>query len=350
MAGSERNNRIFYFDLLRIFACFGVVLLHAAAQHSEPFLSFDWTVFTAYDSIVRWTVPVFVMVSGALLLDPSRSFIPRVFYKKNLVRLITAYMFWSVIYAVINYFRGERLRTVIGKIITGEIHLWYLFMLAGLYLCLPLLRKIIESEKLTKYFLFLWLVFTVLIKTSRCLLLFYKKFCVDWLDALSSETNISMAIGYSGYFVLGYYLHNRSFTKKIRLLCCFSGFAGAVSTFVLTFLLSSKSGSADYSFFDNFFLGTVLTAIAVFVSFKYGFPQEKICNNYHAVGIISDCTFGIYLAHYAFFKYLDTFVFLQPVKAYPVIYIPLVSIMIFLASLLISFILNKIPFLRKYIV
>ena len=65
------ENRIEYLDLLRIIAIFGVVVLHVAAQNwvKEFTNVFNWNVYNVYDSLVRWTVPVFVMISGTLFLS-----------------------------------------------------------------------------------------------------------------------------------------------------------------------------------------------------------------------------------------------------------------------------------------
>ena len=67
--------RIAYFDVLRILATFAVIVLHLSAQHwaDTDVYSRAWQAFNLYDSAVRWAVPVFVMISGALFLSGSQS-------------------------------------------------------------------------------------------------------------------------------------------------------------------------------------------------------------------------------------------------------------------------------------
>ena len=92
--------RIAYFDVLRILATFAVIVLHLSAQHwaDTDVYSRAWQAFNLYDSAVRWAVPVFVMISGALFLSGSQS-IGHIL-KKNVSRLVTAFIFWSALYAV----------------------------------------------------------------------------------------------------------------------------------------------------------------------------------------------------------------------------------------------------------
>ncbi len=90
--------RIAYFDVLRILATFAVIVLHLSAQHwaDTDVYSRAWQAFNLYDSAVRWAVPVFVMISGALFLSGSQS-IGHIL-KKNVSRLVTAFIFWSALY------------------------------------------------------------------------------------------------------------------------------------------------------------------------------------------------------------------------------------------------------------
>lgn len=62
--------RVIYFDVLRVLATFAVIVLHLSAQHwaDTDVFSNAWLAFNLYGGIVRWSVPIFVMISGALFL------------------------------------------------------------------------------------------------------------------------------------------------------------------------------------------------------------------------------------------------------------------------------------------
>ena len=99
--GMERHmpmQRIIYFDVLRIVAVFAVVVLHVCSRRFiVAFPSTEWEVLNVYDSLTRWGVPVFVMISGALFLDEKKDFSIKRLYRKNVVRIICAFVCWSFV-------------------------------------------------------------------------------------------------------------------------------------------------------------------------------------------------------------------------------------------------------------
>ena len=68
------KNRIVYADLLRIIATFAVIVLHVSVSkwYESPIREYNWQMFNIYDSLVRWSVPVFVMISGMFFLNPNK--------------------------------------------------------------------------------------------------------------------------------------------------------------------------------------------------------------------------------------------------------------------------------------
>lgn len=139
--------RIAYFDVLRILATFAVIVLHLSAQHwaDTDVYSRAWQAFNLYDSAVRWAVPVFVMISGALFLSGSQS-IGHIL-KKNVSRLVTAFIFWSALYAVFMVnFEGCPTNLILQQFLNGHYHMWFLFMIVGLYLIVPFLRPIVRVK------------------------------------------------------------------------------------------------------------------------------------------------------------------------------------------------------------
>ena len=96
------DGRVAYADLLRSFATLAVIVLHLAGSQlgSVSVGSPDWDVFNLYDGLVRWCVPVFVMLSGMFLLDPKRSLpLPKLLFH-NALRIFIALLFWGGIYAL----------------------------------------------------------------------------------------------------------------------------------------------------------------------------------------------------------------------------------------------------------
>src|SRR5690606_36349734 len=145
-----------WIDHAKIAAALAVVILHVAAG----VLSWNavgtesWWCGNLYNALVRWCVPVFVMVSGALLLDSDKQEPIEVFYKKRLARVLVPLLFWSLLFMSWTFakgaLRGEPppLSGLLQSVLLGQpfYHLWYLYMIPGLYLLTPFLRKITATS------------------------------------------------------------------------------------------------------------------------------------------------------------------------------------------------------------
>lgn len=352
MNGTERKDRIIYLDLLRVAACLAIIALHISAHGfgKGEVGSFCWNFFNIIDSAVRCAVPVFVMISGSVFLDPKKEIGLKTLFGKYVLRIAVAFVFWSGLYAALQYFQGVRLRTVANGFVTGGVHLWFLYMIAGLYVVSPLLRKITESKKTTYYFLALWVASSVLYNTLRAFSSMLAPRLAPWLDAVASETSLYMAYGYTGFFVLGRFLHENELSKKSRLVIYLLGIAGTAFTIIATLLISQKTGMLNEAFYGNMSLGVSLEAVAVFVFFKYNVRGKVSEKTEKILARASKCTFGVYLVHLLF---IDTFskVFGFTIKSrHPVLSFIVVFCFVAACSAVTSFILNLIPGVKKYLV
>ena len=98
------KNRLIYMDILRIIACFSVVMLHTAAQfwYTLPIDQLEWKIANSYDAVFRFGVPIFVMISGALFLNKEKVINIKKLYRHNILRLACVYIIWSCIYGLID--------------------------------------------------------------------------------------------------------------------------------------------------------------------------------------------------------------------------------------------------------
>lgn len=100
---ASTEKRLVYFDFLRICGALSVIIIHVSGTKwfATDLGSTEWRIINFYENcIVRCAVPIFIMISGALFLDGTRS-IEKI-YKKNILRIVTAFIFWSVVYAVVD--------------------------------------------------------------------------------------------------------------------------------------------------------------------------------------------------------------------------------------------------------
>lgn len=349
-----KNNRIVYFDYLRIIAIFAVIVLHIAGHnwHGTDVNSFEWQMINIYDSIVRWGVPVFVMISGALFLGKDISI--KTLYKKYIFRIFISLFFWSTLYALWNSFVIEKsysIKELIKEILFGHYHLWFLFMIIGLYIIVPFLNKIVLDKKIAWYFVIIAFAFAFFI--PQCTKIVGLKFggISNILTEIVSKLKLHMVLGFSGYYVLGYLLNEIRIEKKHRLIIYILGIIGLAFTTISSSVLSLIWQSPVEMFYGNLTVNTLLVSVSVFVFAKthLNYPLSSI-RKQNIFMFLSKCSFGTYLIHPFFIESLNKFLNITSLSFNPVLSVPALSILVFIFSLAFSIVLNKIPFVNKWIV
>ena len=74
MQPAAAKQHIIYFYILRVLVAFSVVMLHISGKQwlLLDYRTVSWQIHHLFNGFTRWAVPVFVMMSGAFLLDPAR--------------------------------------------------------------------------------------------------------------------------------------------------------------------------------------------------------------------------------------------------------------------------------------
>ena len=344
------NKRVIWFDYLRVLATFAVIVLHVAAQNwrSVEVNTVDWQVFNVFDSLTRWSVPVFVMISGALFLDRECDI--KKLYSKNILRMFTAFVFWSVIYALVN---GTGKFNMLIRFISGHYHMWFIPMIIGMYMCVPIIKKVTDSKKATEYFLKMAFVFSFMIPFVVQLIGEFAPQKVVLVANTFNSTincmNLYIVFGYVCYFIGGYYLNSIELKKKTRYVIYALGLLGAVATIGMTAYFSAQAQKPVADYYDNFSLNVMITAVALFVFAKNeGRNSVKWLDG--IVVKLSKYSFGAYLIHVLIIQQLDLRLGLNTLSFNSAIAVPAISVVVFFVSFGISAALNNIPFLKKYIV
>ncbi|MFC1462239.1 acyltransferase [Verrucomicrobiota bacterium] len=150
------TKRIVSLDLLRLLAAFGVVALHSSAIRLMPFLEDLWAAkwWMAHVMLaMKVCVPLFVLISGSLLLDPAKYRDDWGSYRKQLTRILVPLVVWVSFYsllAVLKLYRQDALSLAALKVpvVRGVayFHLWYLFMALGLYVFTPFFRMVVRES------------------------------------------------------------------------------------------------------------------------------------------------------------------------------------------------------------
>lgn len=343
------KNRILYFDYLRCFAILAVIVLHISAQnwYEVNFQTFEWKVFNLLDSVVRWGVPVFIMISGALFLEKEVDI--KKLYRKNILRLITAFAFWSVIYAVI---KGGTKEEIITNAITGHFHMWFIPMIIGVYISIPVLKEIVKNEKIMFYCVISIIAFEFVIPQLFWILNDVGR---DNMQAVSiaffkmfEKTHLNNFAGYASYFILGYWLNNLNLNRKNRYIIYTLGIIGMLFTMGMTYRVAVLEGGPRETYYEYISLNVLFESVSVFVYVKYNASRWRKINN--VVMCLSKCSFGVYLIHVLVLEQLENKLHINTLSLNPLLSIPLLVFVVFIISFGVVEGIKKVPILNKYIV
>lgn len=200
-------------DVLRVVACLLVVWQHASeyyyiAPDLTPVRESSTYAIGFLTSLCRASVPLFVMVSGYFLL-PMRG-TATAFFRRRLPRILGPFVFWCVAYAVYFVFsRGDSWAQCVENIVHIPVnfgteigHLWYVYMLLGLYLLVPILSPWLQtvSKRALQGYLALWAATSLL---GYVHLLFSEVLGECYWNPTPM---LYYFTGFVGYFVLGFYL------------------------------------------------------------------------------------------------------------------------------------------------
>jgi surface polysaccharide O-acyltransferase-like enzyme len=375
---TKSSERLFYADILRVAAIGAVIVLHVSAIHwySLPPESLTWQILNLYNSLALWGVPIFVMLSGMLHLRKEQGEDDFCAEMKKLgrkiLKLVCALVFWGILYNAISLVSGY----VSGGIVTVDIktllapltsvvfgpawyHLWYLYMLIGLYLLTPILRCFIRSAKKEHVGYFL--------------LLFFAGTCVNLYNTVNGAfphvgitflerdfyPPIPEMISYVGYYVAGYYFNTYGASKKFLIAINVLAVVGLVFMTLGDSLFSVYAGVPHQELAGNMLPNSVLVAFAVFLDGKHFLQRaeeksllraqpQNVRKRQNVLSCLSGATFGVYLIHALV---LSTCLSIFDVLAlYPVIAVPLYAVAVFLLSLACTLFIKRIPFLGRYIV
>lgn len=347
---SEPAKNLDWINNLRIIALLAVIMLHCSSPLLADYVKAphaQWLAADLYNALTRFAVPVFVMITGVLLLGKEEDVF--IFLKKRLGRVVLPFLFWSLVYVAYAYYNEDipytgdtwvTIKQVLHQLKYGSsYHLWYVYMLIGLYLVIPVLGKFIRnaSEKETLYFLAVWLLVML--------------FGQPYLARYNPQVDARYFGGYIGYLVLGYYLANKQFnTRRLFIKMVVLAIASVAVITYGTALLYRHYNGISTLMYEPLSWPIVLSAAAIFMVMRLTRPLKHIAL-INIRNFIGKFTYGIYLAHALILTLLDydEHYNLSYKSFNPFFSIPLTALVCFALTLLLVWIINKLPFIGKHI-
>jgi surface polysaccharide O-acyltransferase-like enzyme len=335
-----------YFGWLRAVAAVSIVFMHAIVSTlKDATPAVDDLVARAVGQAVmipltRWAVPVFFMITGALLLDPEKDVGPdriRRYVWRMVVVLLTFGLAFNVSELMVQDGVGlpEALGQGLGLLVSGYSwdHMWYVYALIGVYLFVPALRAFVRAASRETYLLTLGAIYAL------C-------FVVPTLNSLLSldlaTLHVPEGVYPVGYVLLGYYAH-----KNLRLdwrIGLAGGACCAAATAIGAWAELAET-SAEYAFFPQ---GALVApfALAVFLAFRRLLDHVPV-SEHPAARTLDRLGFGLYVIHPVF---VHAFVALVPTTFAPLWLYVLCCFLVSLAlGLAATWAVERVPWLGRYL-
>jgi surface polysaccharide O-acyltransferase-like enzyme len=345
------NNRLLWVDITRVIAIISVVAIHV-----EDYFIFywskisltDWWASNVYNGFIRFSVPLFIILSGYLLLDKQEE--DKIFFSKRFNKVVIPLIAWSMIYwafkndyNVYSIFTVEFVQRLLGNKIF--FHLYFLYIIVGLYLITPLLRRILKHANRydIQYFLILWFFFSLVSQ-------------ITVLVGYNVSIPVDGATGNLGLYILGFAIKKTQITDKMKYLSIVLIAISIITTIIGTYILTKNSGHYN-ELFSNLSLTSAIYATCLFILIREAFSRISLANKCSKCGkvisTIGGATMGIYLIHPLLLHYVHTGILgihlLSVNVLSPIISVPLVTFLLIVSSLLLVMVLQKIPLFGKIV-
>lgn len=353
MPGSKKRQRTPYLDILRVLACLLVILIHTPIRQYDTYYNTPSLAGALYTVLVAVNCNLFFMITGALLLPVKMT--GRRFVKRRLTVVLPPLVVWTVVYLLehallLHNFTPRLLTSILFHPVEGL--LWYVYVLAVIYVTLPLVSRCIDAigKRGVEVILVLW-VLSSFIPYQHGVFMEASQWSHNMFGAFAN---------YYGYVLLGYYMHRYGlplFTRqhgwKWALLLAF----GIVVMPLFEFLVQGRFGISWQQHLDtitndisvnNIAMATLLFALVQrFAPERYDRQNRPMTSTWWPM--LSRCTFGIYLSQMIVLRQIVWPLTPWLGRTHWVVDSLVSGVITFIICFLLVFILRRLP-LRRYIV
>lgn len=321
------------FDVLRVIAMIMVIIIHVSnvyGRNFEEISNFSYLISLIFNTISRVSVPIFFMISGALLLDKSfdkKKYIKRL--KKYLVLIIA----WDIIYLAWEYLYFGKTYEELYRLFIDPFraHLWFLYTILVIYILQPLIKNIFDklSKNIKLVILVIWFALSTL-----CLV----------IPSIVSFFSIFSSIG---YFVLGKYIYDYAKKENLKNIIAYFFMAILICFSISIFL--NYAYSIRYNEFYNLFFAyrTPFIIVPSVILFAFVVSLSSKIRPNKTISFLSDVSLGVYLIHGIFLDITIKTNFDERISS--IVGIPIYTIIIFILSILSVYLLRKMSFIKKYL-
>lgn len=293
--------------------------------------------------VSRVCVPWFVIISGYLLLDPSKNKCLRRFYTRRLQRLLIPFAFWVVCYIGWRHYSYSDRFTVVewlGMIMQGPVyyHLWFFYMLFGMYLVCPFLSRMLETlnDHETMAFLGVWFCCATLLPWA------------EWVLKFKTVVPLGIFGSYFGFFVFGGWLKRSPVSSRTASNCGLIATAILVATTGITIWICDRDGS-----FNQVFLVYLAPNIAVLSLTSWVWLSARELENNSSrvtsrlLSHLGTRSLGLYASHIIILQSVDRT--LPAMSAVYPLRFAVVGVTVLIMTFMIVESLSRVPVVRRLV-
>lgn len=346
------NNKIkkTYIEYLRVAAMIAVVLSHigstAASDFPSDYHTMSGAVFSSVVNLLHFAVPVFFMISGALMLNPAKEITIEKLVKKYILKYALVILVFGWGYAFIEEVFNDR-SISLGHFVRSFYnmlqrktwaHMWYLYALLGVLLLLPVLRLIAQhfSEKQIKYWICVCMIFLSVVPM------------IELWTGKKSGIVFPINREFIFYMLLGFWLeygHLRIAKKK-----AVAGIVLSIPFLVAGAFLKSLQG-LNLGMGEYYSPAVVIYSVCIFSLFKNSdvFARFEGGPVRNVVSFLSEVSFGVYLVHMFWINLAFKLFELNPYRLNIFVGIFGLGGMTLVLSVAAAYILKKIPLIKELV-
>lgn len=341
----QENGKLTYIENMRCVALVLIVMIHVVAYPIQNWndSSFYFILYSLGYAIGCCGVPIFLLISGSLLFNPDKEISVRKIYTKMIPRILLPLCIFGYVFALMEmYFETHSvsLAMFIGaaeRVLNKESwdHLWYLYMLLGLYMFLPVLQFLNKNldEKQYRYFTALLIGLGYILPT------------INSIFGTSINVNQPSPLCHIAALWLGgamvRYEHSEQFKKLVSLCGVCSLFVLIATGLLCPIYFGRDTYTVIASYNDIFVIGTAMLL--------YLLIKKVSSSKMGGLGNLAECSFGIYLIHPVVMNILYKVLDLRPDYYFALISIPLFTVAFIIPSWLCVAVMKKIPLVKKLV-
>ncbi|SHK16802.1 Surface polysaccharide O-acyltransferase, integral membrane enzyme [Clostridium cavendishii DSM 21758] len=324
---AKKNEYLLYIDVLRFISTVLVILVHTTGpiiDRIDWLGTKTWFISNMYFAFAKCGVPIFFMISGVLFFELYDDIKIKEYYIKKFIKIVLPFIVLEFIYEIFIY-KNLDAKMILFNIMSGKVyfHFWFMLYMIPIIIVSPLLLKLFKKNdtKAIELYLLFWIIFQFL------------------LPAINNLLNINFVVKnpftmeYTGYYLLGYYLHKRNFNKNEKKYIYVGAIVSIIIILTGTYFKNENVSIFNESYYNLFTFQILILSSTIFIFFKQSIKD----NRFKVIKKINICSYGIYLIHPMVMIMINDRLHINSYSIQPIIGIAIYTLITFVGSWLVVY-------------